>query len=79
MPHFPVADLGGGGGGQGGQLPPPPFLSQPFLLAVCVVSVTEYTIPALHGARRYPPKYVAQKVRANSLRRVGQLSKFTSP
>ena len=59
-----VADLGGGG--QGGQLPPP-FSSPPFsfLLVVCVVSVTVHTTPALHGARRSPPKYVAQKARAS--------------
>ena len=63
-----VADLGGGGGGgHGGQLPPPPFSSPPFsfLLVVCVVSVTVHTTPALHGARRSPPKYVAQKARAS--------------
>ena len=59
-----VADLGGGGG-QGGL--PPPFSSPPFsfLLVVCVVSVTVHTTPALHGARRSPPKYVAQKARAS--------------
>ena len=60
---YTVADLGGGGG-QGGQLPPP-FSSPPFsfLLVVCVVTVL--TTPALHGARRSPPKYVAQKARAS--------------
>ena len=60
-----VADLGGGGG-QGGQLPPP-FSSPPFsfLLVVCVVSVTVHTTQALHGARRSPPTYVAQKARAS--------------
>ena len=50
----------------GGQLPPPPpFSSLPFsfLLVVCVVTV--HTTPALHGARRSPPKYVAQKARAS--------------
>ena len=59
-----VADLGGGG--QGGQLHPP-FSSPPFsfLLVVCVVSVTVHTTPALYGARRSPPKYVAQKARAS--------------
>ena len=59
-----MADLGGGG--QGGQLPPP-FSSPPFsfLLVVCVVSVRVHTTPALHGARRSPPKYVAQKARAS--------------
>ena len=58
-----VADLGGGGRG-GGQFPfsSPPFS---FLLVVCVVSVTVHTTPALHGARRSPPKYVAQKARAS--------------
>ena len=57
---------GSRGGGQGGQLPPP-FSSPPFyfLLVVCVVSVTVHTTPALHGARRSPPKYVAQKARAS--------------
>ena len=61
-----VADLGGGGG-RGGNCPPP-FSSPPFsfLLVVCVVSVTVPTTPALHGARRSPPKYyVAQKARAS--------------
>ena len=60
-----MADLGGG---QGGAIaPPPPFSSSPFyfLLVVCVVSVTVHTTPALHGARRSPPKYVAQKARAS--------------
>ena len=57
----------GGGGGAGGALAPPPFSSPPFyfLLVVCVVSVTVHTTPALHGARRSPPKYVAQKARAS--------------
>ena len=55
-----------GGSTGGGQLPPPPpFSSLPFsfLLVVCVVTV--HTTPALHGARRSPPKYVAQKARAS--------------
>ena len=41
-------------------MPPPPFSSPPFsfLLVVCVVSVTVYTTPALHGARRSPPSTV---------------------
>ena len=54
-----VADLGGAIA--------PPFSSPPFsfLLVVCVVSVTVHTTPALHGARRSPPKYVAQKARAS--------------
>ena len=53
----------GGSRGGGAIAPPPPFSSPPFsfLLVVCVVSVTVYTTPALHGARRSPPKYVAQK------------------
>ena len=58
---------GGSRGGAGGAIaPPPPFSSPPFsfLLVVCVVSVTVHTTPALHGARRSPPKYVAQKARA---------------
>ena len=61
-----MADLGGGAGGA---IAPPPFSSPPFyfLLVVCVtvVSVTVHTTPALHGARRSPPKYVAQKARAS--------------
>ena len=66
--HLVTAIVRGGsrGGGQGGQLPPP--FSSPsfsFLLVVCVVSVTVHTTPALHGARRSPPKYVAQKARAS--------------
>ena len=61
---YTVADLGGGG--MGGNCPPP-FSSPPFsfLLVVCVVSVRVHTTPALHGTRRSPPKYVAQKARAS--------------
>ena len=55
----------------------PHFSSHLFsFLLVCVVSVTAYTTPALHGAISFPPKYVAQKVRASSLCCVGQLSKL---
>ena len=68
LTHLSALSSGGsrGGGGQGGQLPPP-FSSPPFsfLLVVCVVSVTVHTTPALYGARRSPPKYVAQKARAS--------------
>ena len=74
IPHttYDTTNISGrsrGGGGQGGQLPPTPFSSPPFsfLLVVCVVSVTVHTTPALHGARRSPPKYVAQKAPVGDL------------
>ena len=63
-----VADLGGGGGGERGAIAPPPFFFAAIFFStggVCSFSVTVHTTPALHGARRSPPKYVAQKARAS--------------